>query len=165
VLIPVGRDLRGLENAAGLAHLVVPVDLDVLEQLQVSRGATEVDASFGTRVREPALGHEKPFLLGVNEFDDVCVGAEMPASPKLGHLGVDHLDALAACGGNPVMTVDDEVGISELVDHDRREGAVAEGTLDALPASDDVGAARMEIAVEVGASAVRADDLVHGDRP
>src|SRR5215208_7769499 len=87
----------------------------------------------------------------------------MPAGCELDDLGVDRLHPPLAGDRDSVVAVDDEVGVAQLVDRDRREAALGEGALDVPPAQADLGPARKEVAVEVAAPAVGADDLRDGD--
>jgi hypothetical protein len=64
-----------------------------------------------------------------------------------------------------VVAVDDEVGVAQLVDDDRREGAVRESLLHRAHALAHVASAGRVIAIEVGAAAVCADDVAQRDRP
>src|SRR5215208_7847320 len=88
----------------------------------------------------------------------------MPAGCELDDLGVDRLHPALAGDRDSVVAVDDEVGVAQLVDRDRRKAAFGERALDVPPAQADLGPAWKEVAVEVAAPAVRADDLRDGDR-
>jgi hypothetical protein len=59
-----------------------------------------------------------------------------------------------------MVTVEDEEGVAELVNGDRRKVALRERLLYLPPALADVGPAGQEVAVEVAASAVRPDDVL-----
>jgi hypothetical protein len=143
---------------------VVAVELDGLEELDVAHRTADVDAELGSRPLEPALFHEDPLLLRVDQLDDVGVGAEPPPRAELGDLGVDRLHPALAGDRHAVMTVEDEVGLAELVDDDGREVALRVGPLHLTPARTEVRTARKEVAVEVAAAAVRSDDLFERDR-
>jgi hypothetical protein len=79
---------------------------------------------------------------------------------RLGDVRVDRMHAPLACDRHPVVTVEDEVRVAELVHDDRRKRGVAKRALDPMPPRAHVRAARQEGAVEVGGSAVRADHAV-----
>jgi hypothetical protein len=76
---PGSDDLRAVERPPGGEHGVVPVQLDGLQQLDVPDRAAEPDCETRSHPVEAALLEEDPFLLGVNELDDVCFGAQPPA--------------------------------------------------------------------------------------
>ena len=73
VVVPVRGDLLARERAAGVQHQVVSVDLDVLDQLQVTGRLAEADDSFRTRGAEPAVLHEDALLFRVDELHEVGV--------------------------------------------------------------------------------------------
>ena len=138
--------------------------LDRLQQLHVADGPAEREAQLGQDRAETALGHEDALLLGVAEVEGTGVSAQPPARGQLDDLRVDRLDAEPARDGDAVVPVDDEVGVAQLLDGDRREDTVREGLLDPAPALPHVGPPGAELAVEVAATAVRAHDGVDRNR-
>ena len=141
------------------------MELDGLEKLDVADRPAEADPDLGMDLAEPARVDEDPLLLGVDELDHVGVRRKVPAGPELRDLGVDRLHPALARDRDPMVAVDDEVGVPELVDDDRGEGRVGEGPFEPLPPFAEVRAPRVELSVEVATAAVGADDLAQGDRP
>ncbi len=161
---PVGGNLGGVERISSGEHGVIAVKLDRLEQLDIADRTVEPDREVGSCPVEAAFLHEDPLLLGVYELDDVGVGTETPACSELGDFGVDRLHPALPGDRDTMVTVEDEVGLAELIDDDRREVAGWIGILHLTPARADLRATRKEVAVEVSTAAVRTDDVVQRDR-
>jgi hypothetical protein len=104
--------------------------LDVLQQLQVVRGPADRDALAGARLREPTVLEEDPLELPEDDVEHVRPGREGDARDQLGHIGVDHLCAATPRKRGAVVTVDDEVRLTELDRDDGRERAVGERGLE-----------------------------------
>ncbi|HSL11101.1 MAG TPA: hypothetical protein VLA82_07285 [Actinomycetota bacterium] len=139
------------------------MDLHVLEELDVVGGARELDPKGRLRFRETARLLEPPLLLDVDDERSVGVGGQRPRRTELGDLRIDLLDAVASSERDAMVAVDHEVGVPQLVDHDRRERIVREGPGDATHPIRDVAAARREPAVEVARPSLRSDDLLDRD--
>jgi hypothetical protein len=82
---------------------------------------------------------------------------------ELGHVGVDHLCASAACDGGAVVTVDHEVRLAELDRDDRREGAVGERAFERAQPVAPEGVKRAEVAGERAGAAVCSNERVKRD--
>ena len=143
---------------------MVPVHLDVLQQLEVVRGPAHRDAHAGARLRKPAVLEEDPLELPEDDLEHVRSGRERDARDQLGHVGVDHLCASAPREGGAVVTVDHEVRLTELDRDDRREAAVGERALERAQPVAAEGVQRAEVAGERAGAAVRADERVERDR-
>jgi hypothetical protein len=100
----------------------------------------------------------------MDKFDEVGGGKQVPARARFRHVGVDRLDSSTARRRDALMAVDDEVWVAELMDDDRREGDTRESPVDRAHTFALVGSAGREIATEVGAAAVGADDVAQRDR-
>src|SRR5919106_2669736 len=93
-VVPIRGDLLGREDLPALLHHVVAMDLDQLEELDVSLGAAELDPGLGASPLEAALLHEHPLLLLHDELGDVGTGGQWPPSPQPGDFRVDEVDPL-----------------------------------------------------------------------
>src|SRR5262245_65877195 len=60
-----------------------------------------------------------------------------------------------------MVAVDDEVGVAELIDDDRREADIAKRVFHLLPALAEIRAAWAEVSIEIASAAVRPDYLTY----
>jgi hypothetical protein len=79
----------------------------------------------------------------VDELGSIGVCAEPPARGELGHLGVDRRHATLARERHPVVAVDHEVRVAELLDDDRRK-RIGKRLGDSAPALPELGPERVE---------------------
>jgi hypothetical protein len=140
---------------------VEAVDLDELEQLHEALRPGELDRRLGAGAVEPALLHEHLLLRGVDDAAHVCAHGDGVAAAELGDLGIDEVDLPLLGDRDPVVAVDDEVGVAQLEHDDGRKPALGVGPLDVDPSLPHVGARGQEVLVEVARTARRPDDLAH----
>jgi hypothetical protein len=117
------------------------------------------------RLGEAAVLEEDSLELAEDDVEHVRVCREGDARDELGHVGIDHLGALAPRECGAVVTVDHEVRLAELHGDDRWEAHVGESTLQRAHPVAAEGVQRTEIACERACAAVRADERVERDRP
>ena len=100
----------------------------------------------------------------MDDLDQLVVGRQPPGRPQPRHVRVDRLEPALPGNRDPVVAVDDEVCVAQLVDDDRREIVVRERLLHSTHARDDGRSQRTELAVEVTAAAVGPHDLPNPNR-
>ena len=142
---------------------MVPVHLNVLQQLEVVGGPADGNAHTGARLGKPAVLEEDPLQLPQDDVEHVRPGRERDARDQLGHVGVDHLCASAPREGGAVVTVDHEVRLAELDRDDRWERDVSERALERAQAVAAEGVQRTEVAGERAGAAICADERVERD--
>src|SRR3712207_1072532 len=159
-VVPVSRDLDLFQDSTLLAHEVKAVDLEVLEQLEVERRPTRRHTHSPPSLGEAALFEEDALELSEDDLEQVRSGRQRNGGHELGDVGIDRLLAISACERDAVVTVDHEVGISELHRDDRWKAAVGKRALERAQAVAAERLPRLEPTRERAAAAIRADDVL-----
>src|SRR3712207_2955675 len=162
-VVPVSRDLDLFQDSTLLAHEVKAVDLEVLEQLEVERRPTRRHTHSPPSLGEAALFEEDALELSEDDFEQVRSGRQRNGGHELGDVGIDGRLAVAACERYTVVTIDHEVGVSELHLDDRWKAAIGKRTLERAQESPAERLPRLEPTRGRAAPTIRPDNVLNGN--